>query len=397
MLRYAAQNPALHAAEQTRLDGARTFLGQLIDYWTPHYTTVALGGETGGYFWYSDLAVDAKAVHNTSALIAMASAIYGDLVADSAYVDRAEACARLLKARWSTTAAGGYTWNYCDDGLAPGSRRPEDVSHALVTAQFIRFAGARGWYDATDMARTSDTFTKQVWSGHPARHHGFVDGSDGGTSEWSWTRASTVGMAVQGDAPQGRPELFDMTRSVLMSSYLTRYGRPLTGGTTATAQTLALARLFQHRPAAFADDSAHVVVAGPNDTQAQAEGVRFYTVDWQDPADQSLDGLTLMARTASAANANVVVDVMDGETRPIIVSITYSATADGLIQQWDGAQYITLGDLPRSAADDDTVRWMRTTVQLDPSLFDYQGTAGTNVLLQFTSTPSVHRLEMTPL
>ena len=99
-----------------------------------------LGSETGGYFWYSDQTADAIAVHNTSALIAMASDIYGELVGDSSYQLRAASCARLLHARLEVTPSGGYTWNYADDGYPESLRRPEDVSHALVTTQLMRYA-----------------------------------------------------------------------------------------------------------------------------------------------------------------------------------------------------------------------------------------------------------------
>lgn len=398
VLRYAeaVDDPALHSDEQARIDAARVFLGELIDYWTPFYTTVSLGNESGGYFWYSDQAADAMAVHNTSALIAMASDIYGEIVGDTAYQDRAAACSRLLLARVSTTPAGGYTWNYVDDGYPVGSRNPEDVSHALVTTQFMRHSSERSWWSSDDMAKLALTFSAQMWSGHPARLNGRVDGSSGGDSEWTWTRAAVVGYAANGDAPGGDPALFDFARSILLSSYLTPFDRPLAGATVGAPQMLAIARLFEHRPAAFADDSAWSTIAGPGDTTVG--GTRFYTVDWDDPADVDAAGLLLPARAAQVVNANLLVDLPIGSTGPVAVSITYSASADGVVEQWNGTDYVPIGSLPRTAAEDGVVRWMRTTVMLDANRFDYEsGSAGTNILLQLTSTPTVHRIEATPL
>ncbi|MEM1034353.1 MAG: hypothetical protein AAGN82_28715 [Myxococcota bacterium] len=139
-------------------------------------------------------------------------------------------------------------------------------------------------------------------------------------------------------------------------------------------------------------------MAGPNDTVANdSGGVRFYTVDWELPAATTVGGLELNARAAQVANANILVDLPDNVTGEVVLSLTYSATSTGLIQQWDGQSYNTLGVLPRSATDEGTVRWMRTTMMLDTNLFDYENTAGTNVLLQLTNIPTLHRIKATPI
>ncbi len=394
VLRFATRHPELFA-DSSRIDDAVAFLGQLIDYWTPFYTPVAIGAESGGYFWYSDQVADDMAVHNTSALIAIASEIYGELIGDDAYRDRGAAYARLLKARLTTTAGDGYSWNYVDDGYPVGSRRAEDVSHALVTTQFMRFAAEVGWWNDTDMSRLSRTFTRQMWKGLPARLNGRVDGSGAGDTEWVWTRAAVIGFAANADALGGEPALFDYARSILLSSYLTPFDRALTGASLGPAQMLALARMFEHRPDAYAPDSMWSMVAGPDDTMPG--GARFYTVDWNAPTDVDVAGLSLVARVAQTDNANLLVDLSEAAPR-VAVSITYSATTAGDVQQWDGQTYLGLGALPATRAEDGSVRWMRTTVMLNPDRFDYQaGVDGTNILLQLTNTPTVHRIEATPL
>ena len=138
--------------------------------------------------------------------------------------------------------------------------------------------------------------------------------------------------------------------------------------------------------------------AGDDAVPAAAGGVRFYTVDWADPTDQDR-GLVLPARTSTAVNANLVVDLEDGTDGRVLVSVVYAAATTGALQQYDGESYRSLGTLPATVDDEGIVRWMRTTVELDPDRFDYQaGVPGTNVLLQLThATVSVSRIEATPV
>ncbi|MCA9696149.1 MAG: hypothetical protein KC431_01405, partial [Myxococcales bacterium] len=392
-------DPALQAAlspeQQQRLAAAEGFLGELVDYWAPYYTQVA---GVGGYFWYSDLPADAIAVHNTSALVAMAWWHYGQLIDDPSYGAQAKECADFLRARVSTTAAGGWAWHYADEGY-PKALVWEDISHALVTNQFIAFAGARGWWSPADLGKQGLTLLAQMWSDHPARLHGRVDGSSGGATEWTWTKAAVIGYAAAADASGGQPASFDFARSILLSSYLSAHDVDVQG-TTAAVQTLALARLFEHRPSSYDPDSTWLQVAGPEDDAIPQRpgGVRFYTVDWSAPGEVDFAGLAQPARTATAANANLLVDLESGESRPVVVSLTYAAAVDGVIGQWDGDSYLPLAALPASQTEDGVVRWMRTSFLLDSDRFDYQGAVvGDNVLLQISSLASVSRIEATIL
>ncbi len=399
-LAYVDRTEGRHDDQAVRIEAARVFLGEMLLLWNEHYTEFEEDGETLAYFWYSTEPADAKAVHNTSALVAMASQLHYEATGDPSFADRPERCARLLRKRATTTAEGGFSWNYVDDGWPVDKRGPEDVSHALVTLQFIRFAAERGWWSGGDMAKIARTLRAQIWSGHPARLHGRVDGSSGGESEWTWTRAAMIGFAVHGDALGGDPLAFDLARSLLVSAYLTPFDRPLEGATVDSARSLALGRLFEHRPETHAPDSlwSRVASAGDDVPPEVPGGVRFYTVDWGELGDLSVASLSLPAHSATSLNANLLVDLEEDDERQVIVSLTYAATEAGVIQEWDGDSYQVLAPLPATRDEGGVVRWMRTSFLLDPEIrFDYQGgVIGTNVLLQVTAKIDLHRIEATP-
>ncbi len=374
----------------------RAFGESLVERWDAHYTSVA----DGGYWWYSTQASDAIAVHNTSALLAMASLILSESGSDASFADRPQETVDLLWARISGSPTLGYTWNYADDGYPVALRRAEDVSHALVTTQLMREAGERGWWSASQMQGVAATLTDTLWSGHPARLHGFVDGAGGGDNEWAWSRAAVIAYAAHADAPGGDPAVFELGRSLYFSSVLSRFECAFEGGTVDAARTLAVALMLSHRPDDLAARTAWERVAGPGDDDVPVApgGVRFYTVDWSAPADLAR-GLTLPARTSESANANLVIDIEDADARRVLVSLTYASGTAGVLQQWDGTSYRALGPMPATLDEEGTQRWMRTTFELDADRFDYQdGVPGTNVLLQLTH-PSIalSRIEASPL
>ncbi len=384
--------------EHPEADAVRTFGVELVQRWDSHYTDVA----DGGYWWYSTEPSDAIAVHNTSALVAMASAILIDAGDKALPDDRPVAAADLLWARMSGNPTDGYEWNYADDGYPVELRRAEDVSHALVTLQLMREARDRDWWSNSQAQGVAQTMLGTMWSGHPARLHGYVDGGEGNDNEWSWSRAAVIGYAAHGNTEGGYAEVFEYGRSLLFSSYLSRFERAFEGATVDSARTLALALMLTRRPPGFEAGSVWEMTAGADGDDAvpdDAGGVRFYTVDWADPGDLER-GLTLPARASTAASPNLLVDFEDDAEGLAAVSITYSSPVTGTIGQWDGAAYQVLGSLPATLDDENNERWMRTTVVLDPaSAFDYQaGVPGLNVLLALsTSDVAVHRVEATEL
>ncbi len=384
----------LDATGHPEAAAVRDFGAALVSRWDEHRTDVT----DGTYWWYSTENSDAIAVHNTSVLIAMASQILGELgvAGFTMYPERA---ADLLWARMRGNPTIGYEWNYADDGYPTGRRRAEDVSHALVTLQFMAFARTRDWFSNSQMRGVAATLSDHMWSGHPARLHGFVDGGSGGDAEWSWSRAAVIGYAVHADAEGGDPLVYELGRSLFFSSYLSRFARDPETGVVDAARTLALAMLLAHRP----DDggeSRWQVVAGQEGDDAVprtlTEGARFYTVDWSAPSTVS-GGLELPARNATAPSANMLIDI-EGALPRVMVSLTYRATEGGAVEQWDGTAYQHLASLPATMSGDGQTRWMRTSFELRRDAFDYQGSVpGTNVLLRFTQRNiAVHRLEATP-
>ncbi len=397
-LRDAGTRHADRAAEVTRLTA---FLEQLVRPWASRSTVIAGASPAAEYYWYSFERADAKNVHNTNALIATATWMLGELIGDDALRARARAGSEALRVRLRS-GRRGYVWSYVDDGYPAERRVPEDISHALLTTQFLRFARDRGWLTDAHMAGVSRTFLGQVWSGNPARLHGRVDGSSGGADEWTWTRAAVLGMAAHADAPGGDPSLFDYARSVFVSARLAADGAPLRGASVDAVGADALATLLSHRPAAYAPDTRWSVVAGPGDDRPPARadgGVRFYTIDWGPPSMSSAGGLSLTARRATATNANLVVDLPAAPSRAVAVSITWLGDADAVVSQWDGSAYRARATLPATRGPDGAPRWMRSTWTLTPAAaFDYQpGVPGVNVLFQVSARVAVHRVEATPL
>jgi hypothetical protein len=396
LLRYCADSGTRHVAEASRIASFRTFLRDMVLPYRSRFTAVT---STAGYFWYSFSPSDAKAVHNTSALMAMALHHYGVLANDATARAPLAQVVELLRNRMPSTPVGGYRWNYVDDGYPAASRTPEDIAHATNTFQILRYGLDTGTLSRYLTAGIDRTLLRQVWSGNPARLNAFVDGTTSSTFTWDYSKTAAISFAAQASAAGGSPELFDYARSILVSSYLTRHGiHPTNGGPYAT-QLLALATLFERRPSQFAGDSRWSRVAGPSDTSLDpAGGVRFYSADWSAPVPTTFGGMTLPARTDTALFSNVLVDVPPSVTGRIVVSITYSASTSGEAQIWNGSSYLSVCPLPASVDETGTRRWYRTTFVFNAaSAFDYESNPLKNVLLQFTNRVSVHRIEATPM
>jgi hypothetical protein len=267
--------------------------------------------------------------------------------------------------------------------------------------QFVRRATDLGRLNPALQSRAAATILGNMWSGVPARVRAYVDGTDDSEKSWDYASQSTIAFAAHADAPLGRAEIFDYARSLIFSSYLSRYGVNADHGTASPVEAYAIALLALHCPDRFRSDSRWSRVAGASDTRVERRGgVRFYTTDWSSPLMRERGGLTLMSRVATAANANVLLDLPEASRAvPTVMSITYSATTNGEVQQWDGARYQTIARLPASFDEMGNLRWWRTSWLILPaSATDYQPSApGRNVLFQFTSKPVIHRLEATPL
>lgn len=385
------------------------------------YVSLANAGHPEwGYYSYSLAPADAKPVWNTAALLASAETMLAELTGDPVFDERPPAAFAFFRdggaAHGALTyqpEADAYVWKYGDIGATSA----EDISHGAVTLQWARFAFDRGELNARDAARLQNTIADLIYQGNPARLAGTVSGSDSGYDPWRLSDAASIGIAVWGDAlaadDGGRVEIWELGRSVLTSSHLTRNDVPIAAPVTANVYSaLTIAHLFGHRPPELAPDSRWVMVAGDPADQApptsarEGGGVRFYTVDWGEPGELEVPSLPgqsgVSIRRATDADANLLVDLpADGAKYGAVVSLTYRSGADGSIQQWDGASYRTIAPLSatRVPGRDQPVLF-RTSFRLDPAgRFDYQpGVPGDNVLLQLSADAvEVHRIEATPL
>lgn len=389
---------ALQLMDHARTAEVRDYGLELVAFWDGYYSSAS----PGGYWWYSTRSSDAKAVHNTSALVAMAAIELEHAGATTAPIARARQAAELLWARMSGNPTTGYVWNYVDDGWPVASRSAEDISHAAITLQFMRAAGAEGWWSSTQMQGVSNTLIRNIWNGNPARLAGRVNG-DTGPSDASWTRTAGIGFAAHADSPGGNPRVFELARSILFSSYFSQFERPVESASIDSGRLLAVALLLSHRPDAFENGSRFAMAAGDDDDDSVPTelpgggGTRFYTVDWAAPSTVGA-GLRLPARQATSPSANLLVDLEDTTGR-VVVSLVYRASSSQRIQQWDGSSYQSLATLPATNDADGTARWMRTSFELRSDRFDYQaGVPGTNILLQLELRGTlVHSIEATPL
>lgn len=387
LLQYFDHAGDRHADLAAEVEDLRTFAHALVDYWAPYYTAVS----DGGFYWYSDRPADAIAVHNTSVLIAEAATILArDEPASELYL-RGKSAADLLEARLRSNSGRIY-WNYADEGY-PHARAAEDISHALVTLQFARFARDQGWWTDAQMASIARTLRELVWSANPMRMNGRIDGGRRGEAEWIDTRAATIGWAAHGDSPGGDIAIFDYARSLAFTTLLAAPAVPLEGGTTGAVGVLALARLATGQPPQY--DETVRMIAGPNDLDVGT--ARFYTVDWDNPRTVTVGGLGLPARASTELNANVLIDRPEDDDSNLIVSFVWQSGTDGEVGVWDGDRYRRVTSLPATIAQDGTVRWARTTFELAPPYFDYQPSiAGTNILLQVTNRIALSEIEVTP-
>jgi hypothetical protein len=381
---------------------------QIIDVW--HQKAFSSLSSQWSYYWYSLNPNDAKAVFNTTALLSMAEIELAALLGDPSYAAHASTNFAYFRDAALQASGNGYVWKYGGAGYT--GTAAEDVSHATVNEQWMRFEMPLGQFDTAHAARIQSTLLDVVYQGNPAQLASYVDGTHD-SNDWAYAGPTALGSSVWGDAipaaSGGRVELWELARNVLLSAQLEANQRSLASPIASALDPLVLAHLFLHRPPELAPDSTWVVHAGDaNDitTPTSASGgVRFYGPDWSAPTPISdlPNHPKASYRTATAADANFSVDLPSTQSNDVLVSLTYRAATGGSVQQWDGTKYRTLAPLPATNVDvsqSATPVFFRVTFRLDrTAYFDYgPNVPATNVLLQATQNGiEVIAIEGTPL
>jgi len=411
-------DPVAYASYQSQASSLMSTAKSVLDIWHKQAWSdlSAISHPEWGFYWYSLSPNDAIAVYNTTALLSEAETVVAETVGPSGYDSHAAGNFGYFAAGslQYVTATDSYAWNYAGQGY-PHAPSVEDSSHGSFDEDWLRFGLARGELDATHAKRIQNTLLDVMYAGNPAHLAGHVDGTSPNGSDWSYTPACAIGISVWGDAlpsaQGGLVELWELARNVYFSGELERHDRPLASPIESAFDGLVLANLFDHRPAELAPDSLWVMHAGDAGDNAAPQsatgGVRFHPADWSAPsafADAALPNQPAFdVRTSTATNANVFVDLPSADlSKDVVVSLVYRSAQAGLLQQWDGGKYVTLGTLPATTVPEQTVPvFFRTTFRLNRAqpYFDYQGSAvpGTNVLLQLTASGvSVYSIEATP-
>ena len=324
-----------------------------IQYWEPFFTSLDENGAELGYFWYSDSENDAdKAVHNTSALIAMAADHWRALRPGDPAARRlgaqADAFFRFFKARLTRMPSGGYTWNYWDDGLAPDRRRAEDTAHALIETQLIRHMESLGYFPPEEMPGFEKTLMRQVWMGDPVALAAAVDGS--GIASRKLARTAPILYATLADRVPNSSLVWETGKSILFSTYLSEHRIDPETGSVDSVRSLALARFLQTRPGAPAVSW----TAGKD----ESSGPRFdFPENQWSPAEDIEAGYSLAA-VRGKANASWSLTFPESETPAgLVVSLIWAGRNEARITASSGGGAILSPTLNEKGA----LRWHRTT------------------------------------
>ena len=324
-----------------------------IQYWEPFFTSLDENGAELGYFWYSDSENDAdKAVHNTSALIAMAADHWRALRPGDSAARRlgaqADAFFRFFKARLTRMPSGGYTWNYWDDGLAPDRRRAEDTAHALIETQLIRHMEGLGYFPPEEMPGFEKTLMRQVWKGDPVALAAAVDGS--GIASRKLARTAPILYATLADRVPNSSLVWETGKSILFSTYLSEHWIDPETGSVDSVRSLALARFLQTRPGAPAVSW----TAGKN----ESSGPRFDFPENQWSPAEGIEAGYSLAAVRGKANASWSLTFPESETPAgLVVSLIWAGRNEARITASSGGGAILSPTLNEKGA----LRWHRTT------------------------------------
>ena len=244
----------LHAASeypdvnQDRFSRALDQAGKWVHYWEPFYSESEEDGERIGYWWYSDREEDAAAVHNTSALIAMAADLWCDIDPENEVARKMKGNAHtyftLFRNRLRLADNDAYVWNYCDDNYPVEKRHPEDIGHALVDFELAAHLIEIGMLSSAEKPPFEMTLTKNLWRGEGELPAANVAGD--GIASRSRARAGFLAFARFAEHSSAPEKLARMAWSLFRSTYLADFEIHPETGVVDSVRCLGLVNLIKN-------------------------------------------------------------------------------------------------------------------------------------------------------
>ncbi len=309
--------------------------------------------------------------------------------------------------------------------LAPLSRqflRSEDASHLAPDVDFMETAILGGFWPTPSAATLlSGTVLDRVWSGNPARPHGYLDGrfaspwTQDPRTDWTLAIGASLGVARAAHLAGADPQVFEAARALLYSGILSRRGA--TPGSDVRTNVFGIApavELLVGRPEPFAAGSRWDTPAGPED--AWAEGIRFdpdgdptRLVSW--PSHEgTLPALPWLVPARGPLGTDTMhlrLDLPPGPAARLSLAVTWwggPATLEARTREG----WLVLGDLPETLdgyqEGSEERRWWRTPFELRPDQLHDEAPEEPGITMQLRirlyGDPegfAVHRLEATPL
>jgi len=380
---YLADHPE-HQPENYR--EFEEMVGRWIAYWESSYTEFEESGRRLGYFWYSDSRNDAaKAVHNTSALIAMAADRWRQVRPDDPVAQRmgarADACLRYYVSRLRPFGEDkkGLVWNYYDDGVDPKRRVVEDVSHALMSTHFIRQMTDQGLFDSRLSTKVRHQFVEVVWKGGgPATLPLRMDPKEAlrlpVAKRRTYTRDSFLTYAALINVPAPSILTWELAASIFFSSYLSESVVNPKHGIVDEVRCLGLANLIT--------DQRGSVVAweASGHGSDQMKFVQYQDDDWEFvegfEAGYSLNAIR--AEVGASMTLRLDDDNLRGKKR--VISVIWASLEDGQIMLEDRSTIL----LPATSSKDKELRWHRTSFAIPA--------AKPSAKLSFSNGVHIHRV-----
>lgn len=148
----------LNETLKQKADAYLDLVKRVVDRHHAYWTDVT---EDSGYYW-NDPTSDELVIVNRFAALGIAEFLLCDILQDSAYLDKPERMARLIKDNLKYDERDDcYVWPY-----AVGQAGAEDVSHGSIDLEFMIEAYQHSLvFNETDMRRLVNTYQRKIWQG----------------------------------------------------------------------------------------------------------------------------------------------------------------------------------------------------------------------------------------